>query len=89
MVRSRTNICSLIEILQENYKILEDTKGIFRRRKSNDTQYNDQRKNDNKTSSDLQYTVHYIENYRSRNTNTTITRGLSQVLRTGKQFLLH
>jgi len=57
MVRSRTNICPLIEILKENSKILEDTKGIIRRRKSNDTQYNDQRKNDKKTNSDLQYTT--------------------------------
>jgi hypothetical protein len=68
---------------------LADTKGVFRIRKSEDRQHNDQKTNDKRTSNDLQNIAQ--KNYRSSNTNPTKNWGgeRTQVFRKGKQFLLH
>ena len=67
---------------------LADTKGVFRIRKSEDRQHNDQKKNDKRTISDLQNIA--------QKTTDRVTRiplktggGRTQVFRNGKQFLLH
>jgi hypothetical protein len=58
---------------------LADTKGVFRIRKSEDRQHNDQKKNDKRTISDLQNIAQ--KNYRSSNTNPTKNWGGGRELR--------
>jgi len=64
----------------------ENTKIEIRSRKSKKgRQYNDQKKNDKKQWS----TKHYTENETLSDTNPTKNRVWTQVLRKGRQFLLH
>ena len=62
----------------------EDTEGVIKSIISKDRHHNGQKKKHKQRS-----TKRYAENKRSSNTNITKNRGWTQVLRTGKQVLLH
>ena len=65
----------------------DDTKGVIRISISKkNRQHNGQMKKYKRTSNDLQ---NILKNSRSSNANPTKTRGLTQVLRKGRQVLLH
>ena len=68
---------------------LADTKGVFRIRKSEDRQHNDQKKNDKRTISDLQNIAQKTTDRVTRIPLKTGGGGRTQVFRNGKQFLLH
>jgi hypothetical protein len=68
---------------------LADTKGVFRIRKSEDRQHNDQKKNDKRTISDLQNIAQKTTDRVTRIPLKTEGRGRTQVFRNGQQFLLH
>ena len=68
---------------------LADTKGVFRIRKSEDRQHNDQKKNDKRTNNDLQNIAQKTTDRVTRIPLKTGGGERTQVFRKGKQFLLH
>jgi len=76
--------CRNILVLWENF---EDTKGALRSRKSEDRQYNGQKKKDKRTNSDLRNATQKTKD--RTNTKPTKKQEWTEVLRKGRKFLLH